>query len=127
MNRFATTAAIAAFATLGAFAANAADLRGDATLNSAASTPVEAIPGKDAVRAADVYSARELIVSGLQESDIVNFESRAETQVRAGDLYSARELAVSVLNADDLVTVSDFSNGALNQTRQTPQDGRTDR
>lgn len=106
MNRFVIPAAVAAFATLGAVAANAADLRGDALQNS----------GATALRAGNVYTAQELTTVGLQASDLIEVAARDRVQVRAGEVYTAGELKVIGLNANDLLNASDFSgNGAVEQ------------
>lgn len=125
MTRFATTAAVAAFVALGTVAANAADVQNAGLLNPNGSVAVEA--GKDAVRAGNVYSARELAVAGLNETDVVEFEARAQTQVRAGDVYSSRELTVSGLNADDLITVSNFADSTSNPSNNARRGWRADR
>ncbi|MCA2011667.1 hypothetical protein LCM17_09245 [Cereibacter sphaeroides] len=118
MNRFATTAVVAAFAALSAVAANAADLRGDATLNAGETTTV---------RAGNVYSARELATAGLQESDLISFEGREQVQVRAGDVYSSQELKDSGFDANDVLTVSNFAGAGQVQDRQPGHAWRDDR
>ncbi len=117
MTRFATTAAIAAFVALGTVAANAADVQNAGLLIPNGSIAAET--GKVAVRAGDAYSARELAVAGLNETDVVEFEPRAQTQVRAGDVHSSLELIVSGLNADDLVSVSNFADSTSNPSNNT--------
>lgn len=123
MTRFAITSAIAVFVALGSVAANATDIRSDGIVNPGASVRADANPrGKHAVRAGDVYSAQELMVTGLNESDFLEFSPRDTFQVRADDVYTAQDLMAVGLNANDVLTVSNFSANGQIQRRAFPGD-----
>ncbi|PTX02788.1 hypothetical protein [Pararhodobacter aggregans] len=111
MNRVITTAAVAAFAALGAVAAHAADVNGAGIVTP---STVAATSSAHTLRAGNVYSARDLAVAGLNASDVLEVQAPAQLEVRAGDVYSSRDLNVAGLNANDLVVVSNFADPTRN-------------
>ncbi|MFN4099804.1 MAG: hypothetical protein ACK4GT_08505 [Pararhodobacter sp.] len=128
MTRFTTTAALAAFIALGSVAANAADVPGNAIQSPGASFTVDATPrAQSIVRAGDVYTAEELVLSGMSESDILELPSRPQVAVRAGDVYSTQELIAAGLNGSDVLTVSNFAGNGQSQTRESRNSWRIDR
>ncbi|WP_323020332.1 hypothetical protein [Pararhodobacter sp.] len=111
MNRVITTAAVAAFAALGAVAANAADVNGAGIVTP---STVAATSSAHALRAGNVYSARDLADAGLSATDLVQFQAPAQVEVRTGDVYSSRDLNVAGLSANDLVVVSNYADPTRN-------------